>query len=56
MELLPTIFKGIAIIAGEIFGGQPGTSIPVKFGTRYVMGATANLTQKLFDPSLKLGH
>ncbi len=43
------------LLPGEIFGGAAGTSIPVKFGTRYVMGATANLTQKLFDPSLRLG-
>ncbi len=43
------------LLPGEIFGGEPGTSIPVKFGTRYVMSATGNLTQKLFDPSLRLG-
>lgn len=42
------------ILPGEVFG-QPGTSLAVKFGTRHTYGATANLTQKLFDPSLNTG-
>jgi outer membrane protein TolC len=42
------------ILPGEVFG-QPGTTLAVKFGTRHTYGATANLTQKLFDPSLNTG-
>lgn len=42
------------ILPGEIFG-QPGTTLAVKFGTRYVMSGTAQLSQKLFDPSLRIG-
>lgn len=42
------------ILPGEVFG-QPGTSVAVKFGTQYTYGMSANLTQKLFDPSLYTG-
>lgn len=42
------------LLPGEIFG-EPGTTIPVKFGTRYQMGATAQFNQKLYDPSLNAG-
>ncbi len=42
------------ILPGDIFG-QPGTQVAVQFGTRYTYGATANLTQKLFDPTLNAG-
>lgn len=42
------------ILPGEIFG-QPGTNIAVKFGTRYQMSANAQMSQKLFDPSLNIG-
>lgn len=42
------------ILPGEVFG-KPGESIAVKFGTRYQMGATAQVSQALFNPSLKIG-
>jgi len=42
------------ILPGEVFG-QPGTKVAVQFGTRYSMGATAQLSQKIFDPSLNTG-
>lgn len=42
------------ILPGEVFG-KPGESIAVKFGTRYQMGATAQVSQALFNPSIRIG-
>lgn len=42
------------ILPGEVFG-KPGESIAVKFGTRYQMGATAQVSQALFNPALNVG-
>lgn len=42
------------ILPGEVFG-QPGESIAVKFGTRYQMGANAQISQTLYNPSLSIG-
>lgn len=42
------------ILPGEVFG-KPGESIAVKFGTRFQMGATAQLSQQLYNPSLRIG-
>ncbi len=42
------------ILPGEVFG-QPGESIAVKFGTRYQMGANAQISQTLYNPSLTIG-
>lgn len=43
-----------SILPGEIVG-RPGTSVPVKMGTRYVYGANIQLRQSIFDPSLNAG-
>jgi outer membrane protein TolC len=40
----------VLIVPGEIFG-QPGSSIPVEFGTQYNVTATARLTQLLYSQS-----
>ncbi len=42
------------ILPGEVFG-RPGESIAVKFGTRYQMGANAQVSQTLYNPSLNIG-
>jgi len=38
-------------IPGEIAGGEPGTFVPVTFGTQQNMRATATLNQLIFDGS-----
>lgn len=38
-------------IPGEVAGGEPGTFVPVAFGTRQNMNATATLNQLIFDGS-----
>lgn len=42
------------LLPGAIFG-QPGTSVPVKFGTRFVYGGTLQVSQTIFNPSLNTG-
>ncbi|MEP6846098.1 MAG: TolC family protein [Panacibacter sp.] len=42
------------LLPGEL-AGQPGILIPVKFGTCYVYGATAQLSQTIFNPSVSTG-
>ncbi|MBK7291951.1 MAG: TolC family protein [Chitinophagaceae bacterium] len=42
------------ILPGEVFG-QPGTSIAVKFGTRYQFGTGLQLKQTIFSPSINTG-
>ncbi|MCS6917203.1 MAG: TolC family protein [Chitinophagales bacterium] len=44
-----------SLIPGEFFGGEPGTYIPVQFGTSYNTGAGLTLTQLLFDGRYLLG-
>lgn len=41
----------VQLIPGEFFGGDPGTFIPVTFGTKQQMSAVATLDQLLFDGS-----
>src|SRR5689334_15190959 len=43
---IPTSF-----IPGEFFGGEPGTYIPVKFGTPWQASAGVSATQIIFDPT-----
>lgn len=45
---------GSTLLPGEIVG-QPGTTIPVKMGTRFVYGATVQLKQAIYDPSINAG-
>ena len=40
------------LLPGEVFGGEPGTTIPVTFGVRYGLTATAEVTQTLFNKQL----
>jgi outer membrane protein len=42
-----------SLLPAEIFGGAPGTFIPVKFGTKYNGTAGATLQQVLFDGQLR---
>jgi outer membrane protein len=44
-----------SLLPAEIFGGAPGTFIPVKFGTKYNGTAGASLQQVLFDGQVFVG-
>ena len=44
-----------SLLPGEIFGGAPGTFIPVKFGTKYSSSAGVSLSQILFDGQVFVG-
>ncbi|QEC53642.1 outer membrane protein TolC [Anseongella ginsenosidimutans] len=43
------------LIPGEFFGGEPGTYIPVQFGTQYSLTYGLEATQLLFDGSYFVG-
>ena len=45
----------VTLIPGEIAGGEPGTFVPVNFGTKQQMSLTATLTQLIFDGSYLVG-
>lgn len=45
----------VSLLPGEIAGGSPGTFIPVTFGTKQTMGASATLSQLIFDGSYLVG-
>ncbi len=42
------------LLPGDLLG-QPGKTIPVKFGTRFLYDGTLKLNQTIYDPSLKTG-
>lgn len=44
-----------SLIPGEFFGGQPGTYIPVQFGTKYNATASFTATQLVFNGSYFVG-
>jgi len=44
-----------SLLPGEIFGGAPGTFIPIKFGTKYNGTYGADLQQILFDGQVFVG-
>lgn len=43
------------LIPGEFFGGEPGTYIPVQFGTQFSLSYGLEATQLLFDGSYFVG-
>ena len=43
------------LIPGQIFGGAPGSYIPVQFGTKYTTTAGVQLQQLLFDGQVFVG-
>ena len=45
----------VTLIPGEVAGGEPGTFVPVVFGTQQQMQLTATLTQLIFDGSYLVG-
>ncbi|WP_299432826.1 TolC family protein [uncultured Aquimarina sp.] len=45
----------VTLIPGEFSGGDPGTFVPVVFGTKEQLSATAKLSQLLFDGSYLVG-
>ncbi|PQJ21559.1 TolC family protein [Tenacibaculum sp. SG-28] len=45
----------ITLLPAEITGGDPGTFIPVRFGTQQTMNASVTLTQLIFDGSYIVG-
>lgn len=49
------IKQQVSLLPGEIVGGEPGTFVPVAFGTKQTVNATAILNQKIFDGSYIVG-
>lgn len=47
--------RPVSLLPGEFFGGEPGTFIPVTFGQKQQMSATATLRQQLFNGSYIVG-
>ena len=47
--------RPVQLLPGEIVGQAPGTFIPVQFGTKQNMNATATASQLLFDGSYIVG-
>ncbi len=45
----------ITLLPAEIAGGDPGTFVPVRFGTQQTMNASLTLTQLIFDGSYIVG-
>lgn len=45
----------VTLIPGEIAGGEPGTFVPLTFGTQQSFSATATLSQLIFDGSYLVG-
>jgi outer membrane protein len=44
-----------SLLPAEFFGGEPGTYIPIKFGTKYNASGSLTLKQILFDGSVFVG-
>jgi len=44
-----------SLLPGEVFGGAPGTFIPVQFGTKYTANGNIDLSQVLFDGQVLVG-
>ncbi|MCO4821481.1 MAG: TolC family protein [Flavobacteriaceae bacterium] len=49
------IKQQVSLLPGEIVGGEPGTFVPIAFGTKQTVNATAILNQKIFDGSYIVG-
>lgn len=45
----------VTLIPGEIAGGEPGTFVPITFGTKQNLSATATWNQLVFDGSYIVG-
>ena len=45
----------VTLLPGEVTGGEPGTFVPVVFGTKQQASATATLSQLIFDGSYLVG-
>ena len=49
------IKQPVTLLPAEITGGEPGTFVPVTFGTQQSMNATATWNQIIFDGSYLVG-
>ncbi|QED38715.1 TolC family protein [Antarcticibacterium arcticum] len=49
------IKQPVTLIPAEIAGGEPGTFVPVRFGTKQNLGGTATWNQLIFDGSYIVG-
>ncbi|GGX24738.1 TolC family protein [Aquimarina muelleri] len=45
----------VTLLPGEVTGGEPGTFVPIVFGTKQQASATATLSQLIFDGSYLVG-
>lgn len=51
VDYLNRLKQPVQLIPGEFIGGEPGTFVPLTFGTQQQMSATATASQLLFDGS-----
>ncbi|TNJ44261.1 TolC family protein [Tamlana fucoidanivorans] len=49
------IKQPVSLLPGEIAGGEPGTFVPITFGTKQNLNASATVTQKIFDGTYIVG-
>ncbi len=54
-NLVDNLELPVQLIPGEFLGGAPGSTIPLKFGTKYSLGFTGQFSQLLFDGSFFIG-
>ena len=54
-EYQDQIIQPVTLLPAELAGGEPGTFIPVTFGTQHTLGATATWNQVIFDGSYIVG-
>ena len=47
--------RPVSLLPGEFFGGEPGSFIPVTFGQKQQVSATATLKQQIFNGSYLVG-
>lgn len=47
--------RPVTLLPAELAGGEPGTFVPVRFGTQHSLAGTATLNQLIFDGSYIVG-
>lgn len=47
--------RPVTLLPAELAGGEPGTFVPVRFGTQHSLSGTATLNQLIFDGSYIVG-
>lgn len=55
IQYMNNLKQPVTLIPAEFMGGEPGTYMPLEFGTKQNASATATLTQLIFDGSYLVG-